>query len=52
MQLPYISLKNAIVLLVYIQEVIAFLPADDCAILYLYNQYTGDSILLIGKILQ
>lgn len=42
--------KRAILLLDYIQEVIAFLLPDNGAILH--NQYSGDGILLIGKILQ
>lgn len=42
--------KKGIIMLVYIQGVITSLPPDDWAILY--NQYTGDSVLLIGKILQ
>lgn len=42
--------KRAVILLDYIQKVIAFLSPDNCAILH--NQYSGDGILLIGKILQ
>lgn len=42
--------KRPVIALDGIQEVIAFLLPDNCAILH--NQYSGDGILLIGKMLQ
>lgn len=49
-QLPYISPKKSHHTAGPHSKVIAFLSPDNCAILH--NQYSGDGILLIGKILQ